>query len=76
MCHVFVLPSSVQGLTFLHVKGTSKLKHTSEVLQCWAKQPNFPQLTVVGNFSWDEAKPYQDALNIKFLPPVSLYHSF
>jgi hypothetical protein len=32
----------------LHVKGKSGLKHTRQVLECWARHPDLPHLTVIG----------------------------
>lgn len=35
----------------LHVKGKSDLKHTAQLLECWAQHPEFPMLTVIGQSS-------------------------
>ncbi|KAF6265543.1 hypothetical protein COO60DRAFT_962986 [Scenedesmus sp. NREL 46B-D3] len=64
------LGTQQKELSFLHIKGTSPLRHTQQLLRCWASQPEFPRLTVVGAFTWDEVKPYGDMLNIRFLPQV------
>jgi len=34
--------------TFLHIKGKSGLKHTTQLLQCWASRPDLPTLTGEG----------------------------
>ncbi|WIA22750.1 hypothetical protein OEZ86_009707 [Tetradesmus obliquus] len=60
-----------KDLSFLHIKGRSPLRHTQQLLRCWASQPEFPRLTVVGAFTWDEVKEYGDAINIRFLPQVN-----
>eukprot|EP00877_Chromochloris_zofingiensis_P003770 jgi/Chrzof1/13394/Cz07g31120.t1 len=54
----------------LHVKGKSGLKHTEQLLDCWAERPDFPLLTVVGDVSY-ELQSTQRALNasnIRILP--------
>lgn len=38
---------AVQG-TFLHIKGKSGLKHTTQLLQCWSSRPDLPTLTGEG----------------------------
>ena len=38
----------------LHVKGKSGLKHSRQVLECWATHPSWPLLTVVGDVPWGE----------------------
>jgi hypothetical protein len=62
----------LQELSFLHIKGTSPLRHTHQLLRCWASNPELPRLTIVGAFAWEEVKTYGDMLNIQFLPLVSL----
>jgi len=37
--------------TFLHIKGKSGLKHTTQLLQCWASRPDLPTLTGEGGGS-------------------------
>ena len=36
---------------FLHVRGKSPLKHTTEIMRCWLSRPDFPHLTVVGDMT-------------------------
>jgi hypothetical protein len=62
--------SPVLQFSFLHVKGKSGLKHTSQLLECWRQRLDLPLLTVVGRFSWEEARQSIDAANIAFYPKV------
>lgn len=42
-------PAGVQDYgRFLHVRGKSELKHTAQLLDCWARHPDWPTLTVIG----------------------------
>ena len=55
--------------SFLHVRGKSGLKHTAQLLECWARHPEWPRLTVVGPLPNEQvnltaAKRYLAAKNI------------
>jgi hypothetical protein len=56
----------------VHVKGKSGLKHTNQLLECWAKRPDFPRLVVVGKLSLKEARVggALRASNVVFFPTV------
>lgn len=64
-------PSSVRS-GFLHVKGKSGLKHTRQLLECWAGHREFPTLHVVGRFTWDEVEAVANAPNVRIYPKVCL----
>lgn len=62
---------------FIHVRGKSSLKHTREVLECWAGRPELPLLTVVGpvpnlQISGPDARRYRAAANVRIIgePPA------
>lgn len=40
--------AAVEPIAALHVRGKSSLKHTKQLLDCWLKHPEWPQLTVLG----------------------------
>jgi glycosyltransferase involved in cell wall biosynthesis len=63
--------AQAQAPPFLHVKGKSGLKHTRELLECWAKRPELPLLHAVGRFAWAEVEAAASAPNIKFYPRVT-----
>lgn len=55
---------------FLHVRGKSSLKHTHQLLDCWARHPEWPTLTVVGplpnpQVSISDARRFMAAPNIQ-----------
>lgn len=57
----------------LHVKGRSGLKHTTQLLECWASDPQLPMLTVVGGLLPQQAAAARDAMrngNLAVLPPL------
>ena len=61
----------------VHVKGKSGLKHTTQLLECWASRPDLPRLVVVGKVSLDEARrgvggspPALRQRNVVFFPTV------
>lgn len=55
---------------FLHVKGKSGLKHTRQLLECWAKHPEFPLLTVIGVHSTEDehTRAVMTSHNVLLLP--------
>eukprot|EP00877_Chromochloris_zofingiensis_P001675 jgi/Chrzof1/11508/UNPLg00441.t1 len=60
----------------LHVKGKCGLKHTQQLIECWADRPDFPLLTVVGDVTY-ELQSRQRALNarnMRFIPQPAASH--